>query len=337
MTDWTRAELKTRAKATLKMYYWQLVLVSFILMVVTGGVGSGVSNKVNKTTSKTIMSNGVNQHVYEEYQSGDTDIDGLLNSLKVDNPAAIFAAIAAISMIVLIVCVFALLMKIFLFNPLIVSCKRILNHALCEEPNLGDLGYAFSNNYLNIVKIMFLKDLYVGLWSLLFVIPGIVKGYEYRMIPYILGEHPDMDSSAVFEETRNLMTGNKWNTFVLDLSFILWMFLSVIFIVHILWVAPYIYLTDAALYRKLSGADNLNFGWDANGYPNGSGYNQSYGQNPYGTAYTQPENRSYTSPESSGNSVLNDGQNPYGTGYDQSTGQNSSNPYGQGYFSEDEK
>ena len=96
-------------------------------------------------------------------------------------------------------------------------------------------------------------DLYLILWSCLFIIPGIVKSYEYRMIPYILADNPDIDRKEAFALSKAMMKGNKWRVFVLDLSFILWYLLgSITFgIVNVFYVEPYKQLTDAALYEAL--------------------------------------------------------------------------------------
>ena len=95
--------------------------------------------------------------------------------------------------------------------------------------------------------------MYIVLWSLLFVIPGIVKGYEYRMIPFLLAENPDMTKEEVFEESKKLMTGNKWKAFVYDLSFIGWNILSILTcgILSIFFVNPYKSSADAALFEAI--------------------------------------------------------------------------------------
>ena len=100
---------------------------------------------------------------------------------------------------------------------------------------------------------MFLRDLFIGLWSLLFIIPGIIKSYEYRMVAYILADQPELTRKEAFELSRKMMNGNKWNAFVLDLSFIGWGFLAAITfgILGVFYVNPYIQHTDAALYLKL--------------------------------------------------------------------------------------
>ena len=68
----------------------------------------------------------------------------------------------------------------------------------------------------------FLTGLYIVLWTLLFIIPGIIKSFSYAMAPYILAEHPEMTASEAITESRHMMDGNKWRLFCLDFSFIGW-------------------------------------------------------------------------------------------------------------------
>lgn len=111
-----------------------------------------------------------------------------------------------------------------------------------------------SGNYGNIVKTMFLRDLYLVLWTLLFIIPGVVKSYEYKMIPYLLAEYPDMSTKEVFAKSREMMNGQKMDTFILDLSFIPWSVLSSITagIAGLFYVSPYKDATYAELYDTLA-------------------------------------------------------------------------------------
>lgn len=68
----------------------------------------------------------------------------------------------------------------------------------------------------------FLQGLYTALWTLLLVIPGIVKTYSYAMTPYIMAEHPSLTANEAITESRRIMDGNKWRLFCLDFSFIGW-------------------------------------------------------------------------------------------------------------------
>ena len=96
-----------------------------------------------------------------------------------------------------------------------------------EEKTLDSLIFIYKSGQLkNTIFTMFMKGLFQFLWSLLLVIPGIIKAYEYRMIPYILSENPEISRQRAFEISKRMMMGNKWNTFVLDLSFLGWEILS---------------------------------------------------------------------------------------------------------------
>ena len=93
----------------------------------------------------------------------------------------------------------------------------------------------------------------IFLWGLLFVIPGIVKSYEYRMVPYILAENPNLQMSEVFALSREMTMNQKMNIFVLDLSFIGWSLLSVCTcgLLAIFYVNPYVQATNAELFLEL--------------------------------------------------------------------------------------
>ena len=190
--------------------------------------------------------------------------------------------------IVLVVVVIALALSVFVFNVLEVGCRGFFSRSMTEDPELGLIADGFTQNYWNCVKTQFLKSLFIGLWSLLFVIPGVIKAYEYRMVPYLLAEYPEMSSGEIFARSKEMMQGNKWDTFVLDISFVGWVLLSGITlgILYIFWVGPYIAATDAALYHRISGKDTYgnggygNYaGYDQNGYTQNGQAQNGYGQN----------------------------------------------------------
>lgn len=98
----------------------------------------------------------------------------------------------------------------------------------------------------------FLRSLYVFLWSLLFVIPGIMKEYSYAMTPFILAENPGMSASQAIRLSEDLMDGYKSDLFILDLSFIGWDLLAVLTLNlgHIA-LNPYKNAAYAAFYRQI--------------------------------------------------------------------------------------
>lgn len=102
------------------------------------------------------------------------------------------------------------------------------------------------------VLVMFMKSLFVFLWSLLFLIPGIIKSYEYRFVAYIVAENPGIDYKTALAVSRDMTYGHKGAMFVLDLSFIGWFLLGGLLCgIGVLFVYPYYDATYAQLYLRL--------------------------------------------------------------------------------------
>jgi uncharacterized membrane protein len=101
-----------------------------------------------------------------------------------------------------------------------------------------------------------LVSLYTFLWSLLFIIPGIIKSYSYAMTPYILLDRPELSPTEAIKESEKMMDGHKMELFILDLSFIGWILLSMLTCgILVLYVEPYMMATKSAFYLELKGPD----------------------------------------------------------------------------------
>lgn len=256
--NWTRKEVKEKAKAALKRNYWKAVFISFIFILLGGGTGStSASSVVNKESGKkaneiiAVREDEVTDYVDSVRESMEKAENGF------DAKDAVIVAVFAVTAVVIFAVVFliAIVVDVFLVNPLWVGAQRFMLKSVDDRGAISELGYTFDHNYMNGVKTTFMRDLSVFLWTLLFIIPGIYKKYQYYMVDFILAENPDMPYEEVLRRSRDMMEGQKWNAFVLDLSFILWHMLSFITcgISEIAYVKPYINLTRAALYRELSG------------------------------------------------------------------------------------
>ncbi len=239
---WNRAELKEDSKTLLKLNYWPFVLVAFIHMAVTG---SSVFRESFNFAQDDFDFYNVNDYL-EYLNHFRYRIYGYMGRFA-------FAAMGIMLITILSTVLVVLVLQIFVFNPLEIGCKRYMVLSRNVKPEYGEIVSSFRNCYGNVVKIKFLMGLYTSLWSLLLVIPGIVKAYEYRMIPYLLAEYPDMAASEAFRISREMMMGNKWDAFILDLSFLGWDLLSMatVGIAGLLYVWPYQLLTEAALYLTL--------------------------------------------------------------------------------------
>ena len=218
---WNRQELKFKGKTALKANYWKSVLVGLIITVIGGGISFGAN-------------------------------------LNVTNMEDMQASLAEHGVFITGFSLFSIAVTILLINPAMVGCNNFfLQNRKDPTTDLKPLGIAFSNDYGNIVKTMFFTDLFIILWSFLFIIPGIIKSYEYRLVPFILSDNPDMDYKDVLQKSKELMYGSKWQAFILDLSWIGWSILGGLTagILLIFYVIPYITATEAELYMALAHPD----------------------------------------------------------------------------------
>lgn len=110
----------------------------------------------------------------------------------------------------------------------------------------------YKEDYLRWGWSVLLMGLYVVLWSLLLVIPGIIKSYSYALVPYLLKDNKKLEYNDVITKSRKLMDGHKFDLFVLDLSFLGWAILACLtFGIGFLWFVPYLQTTRAAFYEDL--------------------------------------------------------------------------------------
>ena len=130
-------------------------------------------------------------------------------------------------------------------------CKFNLGLVDKKKPQFTDLFSCF-NRFGAGFCVQFLRGLYTFLWSLLFVIPGIIANYRYAMAAYILAEHPEMTASEAIQASKEMMKGNKWRMFCLSFSFIGWDILAALSfgIGHII-LCPYVEAAAAAFYREV--------------------------------------------------------------------------------------
>ena len=101
---------------------------------------------------------------------------------------------------------------------------------------------------------MLLVGIYTFFWTILFYIPGIVKTYSYAMTPYILLDKPELSANEAITDSRMMMRGHKMELFLLDLSFIGWILLSILTCgILFIYVVPYMQAARAEFYRTLKG------------------------------------------------------------------------------------
>ncbi|MDO4188467.1 MAG: DUF975 family protein [Lachnospiraceae bacterium] len=226
---WTRTDLKSKGKINFQNNYWMSVVAGLIITFFTAS-GSGSSGRSASSSVNSAM---------------DKDASGFIGVVVMMIILAVLGAVLISAII-----------KILVGNSLIVGSQKMFldNGKGVDTKSYGNLVFVFTNGYWkNVVLTMFLKDLFTALWTLLLIVPGIIKGYEYRMIPYLLAENPEMDYKEAFAKSKEMMDGQKLDAFVLDLSFFGWFLLSglTLGILGLFYVNPYYYQTCAELYLTL--------------------------------------------------------------------------------------
>ncbi len=163
-------------------------------------------------------------------------------------PAFLFAALAMVSIMLIIY----LLVMLVIGGAVSLGYARFnLNLINRTGPDIKDV-FSEMRRFKAGFVMQFLRGLYVFLWSLLFIIPGIIASYSYAMTPYILMENPDMTASQAIAASKELMKGNKWRLFCLGFSFIGWSLLCAVTLgIGMLFLRPYMEAAGAAFYREI--------------------------------------------------------------------------------------
>lgn len=228
---WSISEVKAIGKKAFKANYWPSVIVAVLMGIFLGGT--------------TASSNWRMQNKPEEVSITMSGLDSK------ETVAAVLVFIGIIGTVLAV----ALLIKIFIGNPITLGGYNFFKQNIEDTPApLSILGTGFQNYGHNFVTLL-LRDLYVFLWTLLLIVPGIIKAYSYSMVPFILAENPDMPANEVLNRSREMMDGNKMQAFLMDLSFIGWILFGIVTLGLglIFWTSPYLYSSHAALYLKLKG------------------------------------------------------------------------------------
>ncbi|MDE6870406.1 MAG: DUF975 family protein [Clostridia bacterium] len=141
---------------------------------------------------------------------------------------------------------------LIIMGPITLGAALIgLNVARGKDVEVGMLFKGF-NDFTRSLVLYITNNILIGLWTLLFFIPGIIKTYSYSMSYYILLDDPNISANDARKKSMAMMKGNKWRLFCLQFSFIGWMLLSLLtFGILFFWVAPYMEVAKAKFYLSL--------------------------------------------------------------------------------------
>ncbi len=250
---WTRTELKTNAKSQMKGRYWNYLGASLMPQLASYVISIPISiiSQVVMTTSMAAA--GIltdNSALIEELNrlstSSEFDINAFVNIMI---RMLSFAVVPTV-----ILTLISLAASVLIMYPIVVGMNRWFIRSR-EERNIS-LSICFSvykkDSYLKVTGSMFYMMFFNFLWYMLFWIPGIVKSYSYRMVPYILADNPTIGAKRALKLSCEMTKGSKFDMFILDLSFIGWYLLGFLACcIGVVAVVPYALATFAELYDSL--------------------------------------------------------------------------------------
>ena len=220
-------ELRVKAWESLKGKYWKAFLVVLVLGLLVSIGSSMVSYSQN-------MMNIVN----------------MVDPSEMDSTAAIGALVITGS--ALVICIVGFLISVFVGNAASVGLCNYFIKNTDSKPSFKDAFSGFKVRYGRNCGALLLMSVRIILWTLLFIVPGIIKTYEYTIIPYILADDPEISSKDAFKKAKQMMKGNKWRLFKLEFSFIGWFVLCVLTLgIGTFFLIPYVEAAAAEFYVEL--------------------------------------------------------------------------------------
>ena len=220
-------DFRARARAALKGHWGTAIAVALVAAILAGS---------NPMFSVTVSS----QNSYSVYLGDYIDLSYYLNWQML----SLLAAVLVVGSLLALVIGGCIEMGQATFNLHLMRGQRAVFPDLFSQFHRLGAGIA----------MVILRSVFVWLWSLLFVIPGIIATYRYAMMPFLMAEFPDLGALDAMRESKRLMQGNKWRLFCLELSFLGWSFLCMFTLgIGMLWLLPYMASARTAFYLEVTG------------------------------------------------------------------------------------
>lgn len=220
---------------------WFIAVVTGVIVTLLGGVmGDGPQVKLNID-----MSSGVNLGLNVAGQTIFSTSKGF------DFPFGLFL-IGSAFYIAIVAVVFAALY--FVLGSIIGVGYARFNLDIIDRMDVKiETIFAYFKDWKTTAYTRLLASLYTFLWSLLFIIPGIIASYSYAMTDYILAENPHLTAMEAIGRSKQMMEGNRFRLFCLEISFIGWGILCLFtFGIGYIWLRPYMNTAKAAFYREVA-------------------------------------------------------------------------------------
>ena len=220
-------ELRAKAWESLKGKYW----MAFVVVLVLGLLGSIGTSMVT-------------------YSQNMLDIVNMVDPADMDSTAQLGATILTGASAV--VAIIGFLISLFVGNAANVGLCNYFIKNTGSKPSFKDAFSGFKVKYGRNIGTLLLVGIKTVLWTCLFIIPGVIKSFEYAIIPYILADDAEISSKDAFKKAKQMMKGNKWRLFKLDFSFIGWALLCFLTLgIGTFFLIPYVNAAAAEFYVEL--------------------------------------------------------------------------------------
>ena len=221
------SEIRLRARNILKEKYWNAVLVAFVASIFGALVTSSGGLNISLDLEEVRDISGIIPERWFPYLISGFSLGGVQGIVSFVLGGVVQMGYA----------------------------RYLLNQHDGQEGTVKDLFSMFDYFKAGFLQSL-LRSLFIILWSLLLVIPGIVMSYAYAMTPFILAEHPEMTAREAIRASKDLMKGHKFDLFCLNLSFIGWILLCVLTAgIGFIFLSPYMNAAHAVFYRNITHPD----------------------------------------------------------------------------------
>ena len=234
-------DFRELARRALSGRWGSAVLTTLVASILGADImmtnGSSVSSITNSATNT--INNG----------SGDTSYSGILSVMSITSLTYILGAVMAIVSVLIIAGLVQYVIGSFVSLGLIQYNLDLIDGRDAEFSQIFSQAPMFGKAFWLRLRM----SIFTFLWTLLLIIPGIIKSYAYSMSGFILTENPEMTAKEAMQVSEKMMVGNKWRLFCLQISFIGWQLLCVLSLgIGFLWLTPYMNAATAAFYDEIS-------------------------------------------------------------------------------------
>ncbi len=255
---WDISTLKKRAKTVLKDSYWLSLGGSVFNVYVPAFVKSII---IRLACIGTVMAefrqfaafyNSGRLYRYTVPYMGDRILLFDFDLSTILNDPELWTILITLGTALTSVSLVSLVYKVFVQNLFEIGESRLYTSNRYGNKDFANVFYGFKEHYGHNMWAIFIRNLFLSLWSLLLIIPGIIKSFSYAMVPWIMAENPNLKATRAITISREMMNGEKWRMFWLNLSFIGWYILGTLcFGIGVLFVIPYHRAAVAELYGAL--------------------------------------------------------------------------------------